>query len=1073
MAHLHIVRASAGSGKTFRLTLEYLSYLFDNSSNFRHILAVTFTNKATGEMKSRIISVLHSLSSGKPDSYLQPLMKITGKTEKDIRLKAGIILKKILHNFSWFSVGTIDSFFQYIIRSFTREIGIQSNYNLELDDDNVLGIAIEDMFSRIDHDAGLRNWLIEFTLSRVEDEKGWNLKNKIFELGKEIFKEKYKQYADSIAEKLNDKAFLASFKGQLCKITAAYESSVTDFGKQAATIFSNNHLGIDDFYQKSRGPAGFFQKMATGNVPDVNTYVTEVLQNPDKWYKSNHPQKGHIQEVVEGLLHPLLQQVVDYIEEKGKLYNTARTLLSNFYTLGILTDITASVYRHTRNKNLFLISDSAQLINKIIDNNDAPFIYEKTGNYFHHFLIDEFQDTSGFQWQNFKPLISNSLSQGHNCLIVGDAKQSIYRWRNGDWEILLKDVLSDFYSEAIRSETLEVNWRSKKEIVGFNNRFFSIAPCIVRQQFQNGQNDNGISSHDIINDLYADVAQKLPETAGSGGYVRVEIVPSGSGYSETVLPKIARLISELLDKGYSPGEIAILTRNKKEGKVVADSLLEYRQNTGAATGNRFDIVSEEALFIGSSSAVKFIISVFRYLADPGDNINSYFMLFEYLNYIQKNVPGTEDAVLPHFNRSTAKEDVQKIMPENFSDLLASCSGSPVYEVLQQVIKNFNLSALMGEQVYINALKDMVIDYSGRNSSGLDAFLNYWNETGSKKSIPGADNLDALRILTIHKSKGLEFSVVIMPFCNWKINPPPGNILWCVPTDSPFDQLGILPVNYGSSLENTCFSDDYKTEKLKVYIDNLNLLYVAFTRAKDALYCFLPADERKSGKDISDISHLISESLNQFHDKETDTFVISVNDENVFECGNLSIPAPSEKKPVARLDADRLPVYNTLQRMKVSTHARDFLSFGEGDFTPLSYGKIMHELFAQIKTLSDIEPAIVNLYYHGKIGKTEMEYIRKESVVIFSDIQVQGWFSGEWETLNERDILFSGHESKRPDKVLIKEDKAIVIDYKFGENESSDHKTQVAEYCDLLRMMGYRQVEAYLWYIGKNKILQVN
>ncbi|MBN2611940.1 MAG: UvrD-helicase domain-containing protein [Bacteroidales bacterium] len=1072
MAHLNIVRASAGSGKTFRLTLEYLSYLFDDTGNFRHILAVTFTNKATGEMKSRIISVLHSLSAGNPDHYLRPLMEITGKTEKDIRLKAGIILKKILHNYSRFSVGTIDSFFQYVIRSFTREIGIQSNYNLELDDENVLNIAIEDMFNRIGQDTGLRNWLIEFTLSRVEEEKGWNLKNKIIELGKEIFKEKYKLYAGSIAEKLNDKAFLTAFKGRLFKITASFESAVIEYGRQALGIFDDHNLSVDDFYQKYRGPAGFFQKMAAGNVPDINSYVTEVLQNPDKWFKSNHPQKSFIQGVVENSLHPLLQKVVDFMDEQSKQYHTARTLIRNFYTLGILTDITASVYRHTRNKNLFLISDSAQLINRIIDNNDAPFIYEKTGNYFHHFLIDEFQDTSGFQWQNFKPLISNSLSQDYNCLIVGDPKQSIYRWRNGDWEILLKDVFDDFYSGAIRTETLEVNWRSKKKIVTFNNRFFTIAPCIFQSLFQKDENNKELPYHHIIEKLYADVNQQLPANAGDGGYVRISVVSPGSQYGGTVLPKIAQCIGDLLDQGYTPGEIAILVRSKKEGKEVADFLLAQRQNPEGINGKSFHIVSEEALFIGSSPAVKFIISVFRYLTDPDDDINCYFMLFEYLNYIQKVTSVKEDAIMPPFSRSSLKDDVRRVMPEVFSIFGASRPGSPVYEILQKVIITYNLSALQGEQVYVNALQDMVIDFSGRNSSGLDAFLNYWEETGSKKTIPGADNLDAVRILTIHKSKGLEFNVVIMPFCNWKINPPAGNIIWCMPKDSPFNQLEVLPVNYGSFLENTCFSGDYKDEKLRIYIDNLNLLYVAFTRAKDALFCYMPADERKSGKDISDISHLIGETLKQFQDAHPDILVTELQEEKIFEYGNLSRPQQTEKEQVDRLDADMLPAYNSLQRMSVSTHARDFLSYGEEGFSPLSYGKIMHALFARVITLNDIGPALVNLFYRGMIDKNEMENIRKETAAMFSDIQVQGWFSGEWKILNERDILFKGHENKRPDRVLVKEDKAIIIDYKFGEKENDEHKKQVTGYRDLLKRMGYRQVEAYLWYTGKNKIIQV-
>ncbi len=1069
MAILHIVRASAGSGKTFRLTLEYLSYLFEDTENFKHILAVTFTNKATEEMKSRIIGVLHELALGGPSKYLNPLIEKTGKTEKEIRLKSGIILKKILHNYSRFSVSTIDSFFQSIIRSFTREIGIQRSYILEMDDGLVLHKAIDDIFLRVGHDAVLRDWLVEFAKSRIEEARSWNLKGKIYDLGMEIFKEKYKQFSDSIINKLQDKTFLTSFKNELFKITKSFEVVLQDYGKQAMQVIRQNNLRVDDFYYKSKGPAGYFQKLEDGIIPVISTYITTVLEDIDKWAKQDNANWPVISRICESALHPMLQITVNYFQENKARYFTAQTLLKNFYTLGILTDITSSVYAHTRNKNLFLISDSAQFINRIIDNNDTPFIYEKTGNYFHHFLIDEFQDTSGFQWKNFKPLISNSLSQDFNCLIVGDVKQSIYRWRNSNWEILSKEILSDFYAGAIHTETLDINRRSKKNIVEFNNLFFTRAAEILQSQLNSELSED--EDNDAITSLYKDIIQKLPEESPEGGYVDVQLTTSDESDNEFIFTRVVEIIKELQDKGCSLSDIAILTRNKKEGKEMAEYLLEYMQNLEPDSGYKFDVVSEESLFVGSSLAIKFILSVYRHMVDPDDDINNYFLLFEYLNFIQNSAGDKNTAAVPQYTPATRDRNFKEILPAEFIKMVEFQSDYSLYETLQKIIRIFQLHVIQGEQAYIQAFKDMVIDFTEHNSSSIPAFLEYWEETGFQKAIQGAENQEAIRILTIHKSKGLEFKVVIMPFCNWKINYP-GSVIWCNTGQSPFNLLDILPVEFNVSLKETYFAKDYFDEKLKTYIDNLNLLYVAFTRAKEGLYCIVPADERKNQNEIKTIAHLVIRTLNQ-KDLNTEQKKEALMEKIViFESGKPEFSETEKDISAQRISMLDMPEYNTIQRMRIAFHAKEYLASEDNEFQPLSYGRIMHELFSQIFTLKDISTATESLYYQGKISKTEMEIIRKDVTALFSDIQVSSWFSGEWKVLNERDILVGSQSNKRPDRVLIKDKSAIVIDFKFGEKELKEHHRQVAEYGELIRQMGFEKVETYLWYITRNKILQV-
>ena len=1071
MAQLTIVRASAGSGKTFRLTLEYLSHLYYNTDDFSHILAVTFTNKATEEMKSRIIRVLHELAMGRSSDYLQPLLIITNRSEKEIRLKSDIILKKILHNYSRFSVSTIDSFFQHIIRSFIREIGIQGGYRIEMDDDLILQKAIDNLFTRIEEDKALRNWLTEFTESKIEGSQSWNMKREMFRLGREIFKERYKQFSENIGKKLHDKNFLSDYRKELFRIRNNFKSILTGYGKSGIDTIDHNGLLIDDFYQKGKGPAGYFYKLATGDIPEPNSYVLKALNDIEMWGKQENPRWPLVREVCENSLHPLLQKAIRFYLDNKKEYKTTETLLKNFYTLGILTDITKSVYHYIHEKNLFMISDSAQFINRIIDNNDTPFIYEKTGNYFHHFFIDEFQDTSGFQWKNFKPLISNSLSQNYSCLVVGDVKQSIYRWRNSNWEILAYDVLDDFYAGAIHSESLEVNWRSKKDIVLFNNAFYNVASKILHQQFSSESNTDDETDGKTINDLYADIEQNLPEETPDGGYIRIGLLDDTINYDNTVCTEVVKIIKQLQDSGYSPNDIAIITRSKKEGKKIADYLLEYNQNQESGSLYQFNVISDESLFLNSSVVVRFIISLFRHIVEPENHVNNYFMLYEYLNYIKKDSGYDPHAIIPDYTLHSAEKSIKAILPEAYHQFLDYSVNMSLFEITQEIIRIFSLNEIRGEQAFLLAFKDLIIDYIDYNSSSLPAFLDYWDETGSQKAIPGTEEQNAIRILTIHKSKGLEFNVVIIPFCNWKMDQS-NAIIWCQPREEPFSMMDIVPVDYTRALKETIFEDDYYNERLKIYTDNLNLLYVAFTRTRNALYCFAQEDTRKSEGPVNNVSQLISKILKTEEMTGPDIRINQGEGIKIFEKGLLEIPHMKDDFINKSCQIEDYPENNTIDRMKITYHAREYLEPGDDNFHPLSYGKIMHDLFSRICSSEDIDSAIETLYYQGKIGDSEKEIIKKDLISYFSDIQVKSWFSGEWKVLNERDILTKSAQARRPDRVLIQNRSAIIIDYKFGDRELKEHKEQVLEYAHLLKQMGYEQLELYLWYVTKRKIIQI-
>jgi len=395
----------------------------------------------------------------------------------------------------------------------------------------------------------------------------------------------------------------------------------------------------------------------------------------------------------------------------------------------------------------------------------------------------------------------------------------------------------------------------------------------------------------------------------------------------------------------------------------------------------------------------------------------------------------------------------------------------LYEITQEIIRIFSLNEIRGEQAFLLAFKDLIIDYIDFNSSSLPAFLDYWDETGSQKAIPGTEEQNAIRILTIHKSKGLEFNVVIIPFCNWKMDQS-NAVIWCQPREEPFSMMDIVPVDYTRALKETIFEGDYYNERLKIYTDNLNLLYVAFTRTRNALYCFAQEDTRKSEGPVNNVSQLISKILKTEELTGPDIRINQGEGIKIFEKGLPEIQDKKDDIINKSFQIEDYPENNTIDRMKITYHAREYLEPGDNNFHPLSYGKIMHDLFSRIYSSEDIDSAIETLYYQGKIGDSEKEIIKKDLISYFSDIQVKSWFSGEWKVLNERDILTKSAQTRRPDRVLIRNRSAIIIDYKFGDKELKEHKEQILEYADLLKQMGYEQVELYLWYVTKRKIIQI-
>lgn len=845
---LTIYRASAGAGKTHKLTGEYLTLLFAGAGAYRRILAVTFTNKATDEMKSRIVEELYNLSSGRKSDYVESLCSTYSLTEGQVRKQAKKILTDILHDYSAFNISTIDRFFQQTMRAFTREIGLQGGYGIEMDQELVLTSAVDNLLAGLEKPESkeLLGWLLRFAEDKIENGGEWNLRKDIMSLSREVFKESYKASSNEVAKDIGDKEALESYKNELFGIIRSVEAEAKRLGEEGQAIMDKYALTSADF-NRGHITVSLFEKLARGEMKAPNATFCKMADNVEACFKKTTP-IGLLRIIgcaFEDGLNDCIKRIIALFSNLTA-YNTAREIVRYYYTLGILADVSRQIASYREEKNVMLIADTTELLNKVIGGSDAPFIYEKTGTHVDHYMIDEFQDTSGMQWNNFRPLVEESLAHGRANLIVGDVKQSIYRFRNSDWKLLDEQVQADFSQDEVREETLKENWRSCRHIVEFNNAFFTAIPGVL----QNVYNENLLASSlseeqraayltKIMSAYTKSYQQVPPPFKQKDGHVKIEFLASDDekDWKEEALDRLPGVVEQLQDNGYALKDIAILVRTNMEGAMVAEKLLSYKEANPSGRYH-YDIISDDALFVSGSPAVRFMVALLRYLRNPEDKINEQTALYSYL-ILQGTTTGEN---LPEAY-SIAVSGLA--FPPEIASELQALSRQSLYEISEGLFRLFSGDFQDNEQVFVQAFLDMVSEYAQKESADLTRFLKWWDETGYRKTIATPDAQNAIRILTVHKSKGLGFKVVIIPFGDWEIDHKPSKpvILWCKPETKPFNRLHLVPVRYSQSLGNTIFAEDYFRERLHAFIDNLNTLYVAFTRSKDELIVLAPRPKK--------------------------------------------------------------------------------------------------------------------------------------------------------------------------------------------------------------------------------------
>ncbi|NDV82738.1 exodeoxyribonuclease V subunit beta [Bacteroides sp. 51] len=1042
MGQLLIYKASAGSGKTFTLAIEYIKHLIQNPRAYRRILAVTFTNKATAEMKERILSQLYGISTGDAGSeiYLDRVQEDTGFPKEEIRKRAGEALTNMIHDYSRFRVETIDSFFQSVMRNLARELELSPNLNVELNNEEVLSEAVDSMIEKLTPTSPTLAWLLDYINERIANDKRWNVSDEIKRFGRNIFDEGYIEKGSNLRQRLKDPNTIATYRKELESMIKISLEQMAEFADIFEEELEAYNLSPEDLKNGSRGIGSYFRKIKEGKLTnDIrNTTVEKCLDDPKNWATKTSQDYNTILSLASSTLIPLLKDSERARVKSNETVNSCRLSMQHLSKLQLLANIDDEVRELNKENNRFLLSDTNALLHRLIGDGDSSFIFEKIGTNIRNVMIDEFQDTSRMQWGNFKLLLLEGLSQGASSLIVGDVKQSIYRWRNGDWGILnsLNDTIGNF---PIDARTLNTNRRSESNIINFNNELFTQAVDYLDSVHFD---ELGSSCESLIK-AYQDVVQESPRTQAKG-YVKVSFLEPDEEYDYTgqTLIGMGEEVTRLLESGVNQNDIAILVRKNKNIPRIADYFDKEL---------KCKIVSDEAFRLDASLAICIMIDALRFLSDTTDSIS--------LAQLTGKVPGPNFLVAPQ----------SELLPERFVNEINNLRLMPLYELLEELFDIFQLEKIENQDAYLFAFFDAVLDYLQKHSSDLDSFIEFWDKTLCRKTIPGGE-IEGIRIFSIHKSKGLEFHTVLIPFCDWKLeNETYNQLVWCSPTKAPYDHIDIVPINYSSLMAESVYRDDYLHERLQLWVDNLNLLYVAFTRAGKNLIVWSKKGQKGT------MSELLSNALPRVAQKAG----MQWDEDEPFEQGELcSSKAEDEKTVTNKLlqKPEKLPVKMKSARHDIkfrqSNRSADFIrGIAEEDsyHRLIDRGSLLHTLFSAIQTEADIEPAIEQLIFEGIIGDKEMEEeVRAVTTKAFANPQIKEWYSGEWRLFNECAIIYKENgrtQLRRPDRVMMNNERVIIVDFKFGK-EDKRYERQVQQYMNLLTRMGYQNIEGYLWYAGE-------
>ena len=1019
---IRILKASAGSGKTWNLARQYLMLLLGKQDpySYRHILAVTFTNKATDEMKDRILKELHRLAKDPQNSaYYGDFVPSLFPDPEALSEAAGRLLCNILHDYSAFAVSTIDRFFQQILRAFAREIGQFSSYAIELDKGSLVRESVDRLLDSLTDTGNYSRsleWMTRKTLSQLEEGEGYRLDYTLRKIADRFNSEEFRVAVEKEgldASRLYSEERLDNLEKACSGVQKEYVEVLSATAEAVFKAFEE--AGLDPFDTTRHFMSNTLKKyldFAPGDsVPALSESFRKNASDISLWFPKA---KKYMEGMVTPQIEDALTAFVSLFDVEYKVYNTARQLNNQIYGFAVADDLYAEYKAVMKERNVLTIDRTNNILRDIIDGSDAPFIYEKAGVRFDNFLLDEFQDTSLVQWENFRPLIDNSVASGNKNLIVGDVKQSIYRWRQSEWDLLENQVSASF-PDSTEIDKLDTNFRSCSDIVEFNNEYFQAAAEFLDQKYQSG-------SH-LISDIYSDVRQKVHRN--EKGMVEVKFCNE-----EFFRPAILDAINAAVEKGYRLGDITVLVRLNKEGGEIAEYLM----------ANGIPVVSDDSLKVSSSLTVRRLVALLAGIENP------------------------EDSMARHLASSLCVE-----VPSCWHSLVDLC------EELLRRLRVSDRQQYEAEVLYIQSFMDILLDYVSSEGNSLRGFLKKWAEDKSNISSPKTD--DSVRIMTVHKSKGLDFPYVIFPSLD-QITFYSFTDRWSRPDvkDTPLETYadGVYDVCLSSKSSDTLFEQRYREEMLMQYVDNINVLYVALTRASQAMTII---SRMPSSGEINGFSQWTMDYMSASYERLG--FEMTEDPENGtidYMKGVLPDPVHEEESSVSVFHTDfgSWPLNPEASRLKFSADAMDFFSPDGSAGVEASNrvrGVVLHDILSRVCVPEDLQPAVRQSVLTGDLTPEQGEQACAFLAGRIADVSDRGWFPDDADkVLNEVELIDTDGSVNRPDRVVIKDGNVIVIDYKFGEHDPR-YLRQIRRYADIWRRMGYENVSAVLWYVQSGEIVE--
>lgn len=1183
---IHIIKASAGSGKTYTLAKDYIKLLIAQEApqllrggsdrlkllrggdNHEHILAITFTNAATSEMKQRIVEQLFLLGQGDGSrcNYCDDFKReFEYRDFGEVQSAARRALSGILFNYNSFSVSTIDSFFQTILRTFARELDCDYNYEIQLDTKYALAVAVHNMLAKLGGGSQLDDWVEEFIKSMISEQGdsgniyGSNTAGKLINFAQTLSSEQYSSQSAGIRQYLQGKSggrmLIALFRKRLIALRNAAATCWMDSVKSAVTELQGIP-GAECKMSKSKALHKVLDAQPGALPESVDDYEDKLFGkkfwdnfccDAGKYYN-----KGADPATLSEVDSRVMPKMHEAIEARLR-HKALAELLSALWNVGLLGAIDEELEAYRKDNNLILMSDTNSMVSKVIDSG-VPFMYEHVGTWINNYMIDEFQDTSRQQYENFKPLLDDSIGNGHNSLIIGDEKQCIYRFRNSDPELLLHQLEDDFTSSHSR-QTLDTNFRSRTNVVNFNNRFFTD----LISRYGKSEATKGFAT---LQDTYASIEQKVSQQNARKhpGYVEVNVMHKLKGSSATaeqyVTQRVPELIVELRQRGYRQHDIGILVNRRKEGNKVVESILDYNDTHMGEEGfEPIQIMSAESLLLLNSPQVRLIVSVLRFLdsthlsgapaADgdsEADGAKAAYMrrmlsdqrLYSVIHDFECSVARlrAEGGNKQEVNGNTTP-DYGSLLAESFA-ADAHAKGSPdekarayaakmerllpdgstepmsITTIVERIIKEYVLAeggnGLSEQQVgttFLLAFQNLVADFATRSTSGtVREFLQFWDENKDRLAVNSPGDADAVQVMTIHKSKGLQFKCVIIPQAEWDmvdLDAHHRGVIWVDRLEWLKDYAGsfdgseavvppLVPMTrraVSASANLRHITDKMDQESL---IDNVNKTYVAFTRAERELYVFADAPV-SSKKDVPPLGCEIEGIMRGFGDLEGEIIPLELgDDQQPLELLQWTIGEPEESIEAAKAgsggaEAVAMPQYY----VGLSSSDVVKVSLPEFETAEQHSGSAMHRLLSRVRTATDVERALKFALTRGIITDEPDQYWDAERIGatlhrLVSDEPTSGWFHEGNRVYNERSITYQGpdHDQRhaRPDRVVRRPDGTwVVVDYKTGDNESKEavgrYRKQVAGYMSKIRQSaGGAAVEGYVMFLRSWHIIKV-